>query len=82
MTKMKEKMIMRKAERLDSFYNEMQYLHKKYLPDWRFLQMMLNYFSWHLNKYGNDGFYVEDAETIDRFREYMHEMVGYKWNEG
>lgn len=74
--------IMRKAERLDEFYSDVQFLHKKYLPDFRFTQLMLNFFSWHLKKYGTDGFYVEDAETIDRFREYVHEMVGYKWDEG
>ena len=70
---------MRKTERLDSFYSDMQFLHKKYLADWRFSQLMLNYFSWHLKKYGTDGFYVEDTETIDRFREYINEMVGKKF---
>lgn len=72
---------MRKAERLDDFYNDIRFLHKKYLSDWRFLQLMLNFFSWHLDKYGNDGFYVGDAETIDRFREYMHEMVGKRFED-
>lgn len=69
---------MRKSERLDYFYDEMCRLHKKYVPDWRFNQMMLNYLSWHLGKFGNDGFYVEEDDMIDRFRQFISDMMGVK----
>lgn len=69
---------MRKAERLDDFYAEMSRLHKKYLCDWRFNQMMFNYLSWHLRKFGNDGFYVEEDDMIDRFRQFISDMTGVK----
>lgn len=67
---------MRKAERLDYFYDEMSRLHKKYLCDWRFNQMIINYLSWHLQNFGNDGFYVEEDDMIDRFRQFLSDMTG------
>ena len=67
---------MRKSERLDYFYDKMSRLHKKYLPDWRFNQMIINYLPWHLEKFGNDGFYVEEDDMINRFRQFISDMTG------
>lgn len=73
---------MRKAERLDDFYAEKCRLHKKYLPDFRVGQLDSSFYGWLMNTKGKDLFFPEDDDMIDLFREYMHEMVGYKWNEG
>jgi len=40
--------------------------------------MMLNYLSWHLGKFGNDGFYVEENDMIDRFKQFISDMMGVK----
>ena len=65
---------MRNVDRLNSFYEDMRVLHSK-LPDWRFMQLMLNFFSWHYQTYGTDGFYVEDNEFLDRFHRFIKEMT-------
>ena len=65
---------MRDPNRLNDFYEKIKVYHKKEFPDWRFMQLMLNFLSWHKNKYGTDGFYIEDIECLKRFEEYINEM--------
>lgn len=69
---------MRSEERLDEFYDELKRIHKKYFVDWRFNQMIFNYLSWHLRKIGNDGFYEEEDDVINRFREFVSDTKGIK----
>ena len=37
--------------------------------------MIINYLSWHLQNFGNDGFYVEEDDMIDRFRQFLSDMT-------
>jgi hypothetical protein len=67
---------MRNVSRLDSFYEDMKVLHSK-LPDWRFMQLMLNFFSWHYERYRTDGFYLEESDFLDRFREFVEEETSF-----
>lgn len=62
---------MRDVNRLYALYEDVRANHSK-LPDWRFMQLMLNFLSWHYRMYGTDGFYIEDDEFLDR----LHEFIG------
>lgn len=68
---------MRDINRLDNFYDELKRIHK-YVPDWRFGQLMLNFISWYYNKYKTDIFYIEDDKIIKIFREFIDE-IGIKY---
>ena len=48
---------MRNPDRLDNFYDEMKELHKKHYCDYRFGQLMSNFFSWLYNTYKVDLFF-------------------------
>jgi hypothetical protein len=61
---------MRKAERLDPFYDEWKELHKKYFQDWRFGQLCSNFFGWLMTEKGCDLFFPEEDQMIRYFREY------------
>lgn len=65
---------MRDANRLDYFYETLKSYHKYYFADWRFSQLIINFLNWHLNKYGTDGFYVEENEMLKRFNEFKDDM--------
>lgn len=72
---------MRKSERLDYAYDEICRLHKKYIVDWRIQQTMYNFICWHMEKFGNDGFYNEDDVVVTRFKEFIKDSVGERFNE-
>ena len=57
---------MRDIERIQPLLTEFGKIWKKYFPDMRFMQAIDNFQSW----LGNDGFYIEDDELIERFREF------------
>lgn len=57
---------MRDAERLNKFYDRLKELHKKYCPDWRFGQLMVNL----ANEMG-DPFYWEEGKFLEILEEYM-----------
>lgn len=65
---------MRNPNRLDSFYEEIKTIHKTYFPDWRFLQLIQNFLSWHFDTYKTDGFYVEEEKFINRLNQFVKEM--------
>jgi hypothetical protein len=46
---------MRDTGRLDSFYDEVKHIHAENFPDWRFGQLMLNFFSAYASE--GDAFY-------------------------
>ena len=62
---------MRNPERLNDFYEKMKELHKKYVPDWRWGQLVYNFICEH-----GDPFYWEEEETLERLEEYLKEVTG------
>ena len=66
---------MRNPNRLDNFYNTMKTIHKKSFPDWRFGQLMSNFFGWLMTEKGIDLFFPEE----DKMLEYFKEFAGVDW---
>lgn len=62
---------MRDINRLDAIYSEIMKIHKERVPDWRITQLFLNFFGWHTSKYGTDGWYIEEEEFLNRFKEFL-----------
>lgn len=58
---------MRDPNRLYGFYNKLQEIHMKYVPDWRFGQLLNNIFG------SEDIFYLEEDALIKRVEEYFGE---------
>lgn len=69
---------MRDPNRLDSIYNEIKELHKENFPDWRMMQLINNFLGWYCNKYKNDGFYMEDNNFINIFKEFVAGIITIK----
>lgn len=61
---------MRDPNRLDNFYDEMKKLHMETYPDWRWGQLIHNFFSWLMEKYKIDGFYAEEDKMMQWFKEF------------
>ena len=61
---------MRDPKRLNNFYDEFKKLHKQYFPDWRFGQLISNFFGWLSQYKGLDCFFPEEGKMIEYFREY------------
>jgi len=57
---------MRNPDRLDIFYEQMKKIHKERFPDWRFAQLMNNFFGW-----AGDCFYLEETALIKKLDEYV-----------
>ena len=66
---------MRDINRLDKFYNELKRIHK-YVHDWRFGQLMMNFIGWYYEKYKRDCFYIEEDEMIKYIEEFIDEVRG------
>lgn len=58
---------MRDPNRLYNFYDELYSMHRTYVPDWRFGQMMYNIFG------TTDIFYLEEDEVLKKVKEYFEE---------
>ena len=69
---------MRNKDRLDGFYGEMRDLHKKHFPDWRFGQLMSNFFGWLYETKKRDLFFPEEDEMIKHFKEYCDEQKRWR----
>lgn len=63
---------MRSLERLDTFYDGMKEIHKKYFQDWRFGQLCSNFFGWLMSEHNVDLFFPEEDEML----EYLNEFEG------
>lgn len=63
---------MRKSERLDKFYAELNIIHKTYFPDYRVGQLFMN-----LEREYGDLFYYEEDKMIELIRQYA-EKYGRK----
>lgn len=72
---------MRNPNRLDVFYEEMKTIHKKSFPDWRFGQLMSNFFGWLMSEKKMDLFFPEEEDMIEYFREFANgESPSYRGN--
>ncbi len=63
---------MRNPNRLYGFYDEMRDIHVKSFPDWRFGQLMSNFFGWLYTNKKKDCFFPEEDEMIEHLREYAN----------
>lgn len=61
---------MRDKERLNNFYDIMRILHKNTFPDWRFGQLISNFFGWIYQEKKRDIFFIEEKEMLEYFEEY------------
>lgn len=61
---------MRRPERLYKFYEQVNLIHMQQFPDWRFGQLMTNFFKWLQSIKDVDPFFPEEDELIDLFREF------------
>ena len=64
---------MRNPNRLYNFYDEMRDIHMKSFPDWRFGQLMSNFFGWLMSEKKRDLFFPEEDEMIGYFREFAND---------
>ena len=62
---------MRDPKRLDEFYKDLTYYHKKYAPDIRFGQLCSNFFGWLYSEKKIDFFYTEENNMIEYIKEYL-----------
>ncbi len=65
---------MREPNRLYNFYKELQTIHIRYFPDWRFGQLMSNFFGWLANEKDIDIFFPEENKMIEYLREYTESL--------
>ena len=70
---------MRDPNRLDSFYDEFKKIHKEKFPDWRFGQLISNFFGWALNeKKCADIWFPEEDRWIELLKEYVDSFYKHK----
>ena len=60
---------MRDPERLDDFYKKIRKLHQKYVPDWRFGQLIMNFLS--ETEQGAAAFYWEEDEFYEALKKWL-----------
>lgn len=65
---------MRDPNRLNNFYDDFKILHKTHFPDWRFGQLINNFFSWILTEKKRDIFFIEENVMLDYFSEFCSFM--------
>lgn len=61
---------MRDPNRIDTFCEEFKEMWHR-VPDWRFGQLMCNFFDHIYIRTGNDGFYMEDPDMLEYVRGFM-----------
>lgn len=59
---------MRNPNRLDTFYDEFKELHKECFPDWRFGQLIINFFG----TFDNDPWFYEEDKMLKLFKDYCN----------
>jgi len=62
---------MRNPDRIDYFTYHLADLWVKYCPDWRFAQLMSNFYSY----YKSDCFYNEEDQFMEKFECYIYNEV-------
>lgn len=68
---------MRNPEKLDNFYAKLCELHKKYVPDWRFAQLMTNF----VNALGRDIYYDNEDNTLELLEAWLKHLTEEGENE-
>lgn len=66
---------MRDPNRLDTFYATIRNIHRTTFPDWRFGQLMSNFFGWLYETKKIDLFFPEEDEMLKYFKEF----AGVDW---
>lgn len=61
---------MRDVNRLNEFYDTIKANHKKYFPDLRFGQLMMNFLGWVQQAKKIDPFFPEEDRMLEYFKEY------------
>ena len=65
---------MRDPNRLDDFYEEFKNIHRKHFPDYRFGQLISNFFGWIVSAKERDIFFPEEEEMLKLFHEYVDSL--------
>lgn len=65
---------MREPNRLYDFYRELQTIHIGYFPDWRFGQLMSNFFGWLVSEKNVDIFFPEEEKMVEYLKEYTESL--------
>ena len=66
---------MRDINRIDTFCDELKEVWKK-VPDWRFMQLMSNFFGYSFSEKGKDPFFMEEDSAIKELKDYMEYLFG------
>ena len=69
---------MRNTDRIAPLMIDLENIWEQCFPDLRFMQMISNFQSW----LGNDGFYIEDGDLIERFSKFAADMTKNGREEG
>ena len=64
---------MRDPKRLTKFYDEFNRIHQQYFSDWRFGQLISNFFGWIYSEKKIDIFFPEEDRMIELLREFAGE---------
>ena len=59
---------MRNPNRLDAFYDKFKQLHKECFPDWRFGQLIINFFG----TFNSDPWFYEEDKMLELFEDYCN----------
>lgn len=65
---------MRDVKRIDIFCDELKDVWKK-VPDWRFMQLMSNFFRYYFSQ-GSDPFFLEEGVAIEKLKKFIEESIG------
>ena len=65
----------RNPERIDVFTSELNRIWKKYFPDLRFGQFMMNFLGFVQSKKNRDPFFPEESEMLTYLKEFCREEV-------
>lgn len=68
---------MRNPARIERFLRLLRQIWYE-VPDWRFGQLMSNFFGWYVVKTGRDIFFPEDDEMFSALKEFAKEEIGYE----
>jgi hypothetical protein len=66
---------MRDPARIAKFFEELTALWLEYCPDWRFGQLMINFFNWVALEKKCDPFFHEEDRMLRYLKEYAGESV-------
>ena len=61
---------MRDPKRLDKFYDEFKAIHQESFSDWRFGQLISNFFGWIISEKKIDIWFPEEDRMLELFREF------------